>query len=138
MLPLISFISAFLGLSSLPVTWSQFVPTPTGYTVKTGCNNITLRYKQVPTGICELDPNVKSYAGYADVSENEHYFFWLFEARSVDPKTAPLTSWVRCTIYNSCLLSRLTSSTDQRGTGQYVNVRSVVGLHRSLVYTCPC
>lgn len=55
---------------------------------------IPVRYKEVPTGICELDPNVKSYSGYVDVAENEHIFFWFFEARDVDPTEAPLTVWI--------------------------------------------
>jgi carboxypeptidase D len=37
---------------------------------------------------------VKSYSGYADISDHEHIFFWFFEARNVDPKTAPLTAWI--------------------------------------------
>jgi carboxypeptidase C (cathepsin A) len=53
-----------------------------------------VRYMEVPTGICELDPNVKSYSGYADVSENQHIFFWFFEARQVNPNEAPLTVWI--------------------------------------------
>ena len=72
----------------------QFVKPPTGFTNATGYAGIPVRYKEVPTGICELDPNVKSYSGYADVSENQHIFFWFFEARNADPKTAPLTVWI--------------------------------------------
>jgi carboxypeptidase C (cathepsin A) len=72
----------------------QFVKPPTGFTNATGYAGIPVRYKEVPTGICELDPNVKSYSGYADVSENQHIFFWFFEARNVDPENAPLTVWI--------------------------------------------
>ncbi|KAH8815737.1 putative serine carboxypeptidase [Xylogone sp. PMI_703] len=72
---------------------AQFVPPPTDLTTAIG-NGVQVRYKEVPTGICELDPNVKSYAGYADVSENEHIFWWFFEARNGDPKDAPLTIWI--------------------------------------------
>lgn len=39
--------------------------------------DIPVRYKEVPTGTCELDPNVKSYSGYVDVAEDQHYFFWF-------------------------------------------------------------
>lgn len=46
----------------------QFVPAPTDLISTTGYAGIPVRYKQVPTGICELDPDVKSYSGYADVS----------------------------------------------------------------------
>ena len=54
---------------------AQFVPAPTDLITKKGHAGVNVRYKEVPTGICELDPNVKSYSGYADVSENEHIFW---------------------------------------------------------------
>lgn len=53
-----------------------------------------MRYKEVPAGICEQDASVKSYSGYADVAENQHLFFWFFEARNEDPSKAPLTLWI--------------------------------------------
>jgi hypothetical protein len=58
---------------------------------KEGYANISVRYKEVPTGICELNPNVKSYSGYADIAEDQHVFWWFFEARNQDPSEAPLT-----------------------------------------------
>jgi hypothetical protein len=70
---------------------AQFVPAPTDLLTKEGYANISVRYKEVPAGICELDPNVKSYSGYADVGENQHVFWWFFEARNQDPTEAPLT-----------------------------------------------
>jgi carboxypeptidase C (cathepsin A) len=70
------------------------VPAPTNLTSATGFANITVRYKEVPAGICEQDPNIKSYSGYADTEENQHIFFWFFEARNQDPTTAPLTVWI--------------------------------------------
>lgn len=73
---------------------AQFVSPPANLTKKTGYAGIDVRYKQVPTGICELDPSVKSYSGYADVATNQHLFFWFFEARNGDPTTAPLTVWI--------------------------------------------
>lgn len=69
----------------------QFVPAPTDLITKEGYANVSVRYKQVPPGICELNPKVKSYSGYADVGENQHIFWWFFEARNQDPKDAPLT-----------------------------------------------
>jgi hypothetical protein len=57
--------------------FSQFVPAPTDLKNATGYLDIPVRYKEVPTGICELDPNVKSYSGYVDVEEGQHYFFWF-------------------------------------------------------------
>lgn len=81
------------GVISQYVT-AQFVPAPRDLKTKLGFANVTVRYKEVPTGICELDPNVKSYSGYADVEEDQHIFFWFFEAREKDPTTAPLTVWI--------------------------------------------
>lgn len=85
-------LSVLLLLTELAV--SQFVAEPTNFTSATGHAGVGIRYKEVPAGICEQDPNVKSYSGFADVSENEHIFFWFFEARDVDPTTAPLTIWI--------------------------------------------
>ena len=73
---------------------SQFVPAPTDLKSTTGNYDIPVRYKEVPEGICELTPGVKSYSGYADIAENEHIFWWFFEARNQDPTTAPLTVWI--------------------------------------------
>jgi carboxypeptidase C (cathepsin A) len=72
-------------------TLAQFVPAPTDLITKEGYANISVRYKEVPAGICELDPNVKSYSGYADVAEDQHLFWWFFEARNGNPEDAPLT-----------------------------------------------
>lgn len=54
---------------------AQFVPAPTDLITKEGHAGINVRYKKVPAGICEQDPSVKSYSGYADVGENEHIFW---------------------------------------------------------------
>ena len=87
-----SAVSALAAL--LPLTFAQFVTPPKDLKTAKGYANITVRYKQVPAGICELDPKVKSFSGYADVEENQHIFWWFFEARTVDPTTAPLTVWI--------------------------------------------
>ncbi|KAF1911046.1 carboxypeptidase S1 [Ampelomyces quisqualis] len=73
---------------------AQFVPAPTDLITKEGYAGINVRYKEVPAGICELDPNVKSYSGYADVEDDQHIFWWFFETRNGDPKDAPLTVWI--------------------------------------------
>lgn len=73
---------------------AQFVPAPSDLKTKKGYAGVDVRYKEVPPGICEQDPNVKSYSGYADVGENEHIFWWFFEARNGDPTEAPLTVWI--------------------------------------------
>ena len=80
---------AFLAVAS--ATLAQFVPAPKDLTTKLGFAGVQVRYKEVPTGICELNPHVKSYSGYADVAKDQHTFFWFFEAREVDPTHAPLT-----------------------------------------------
>jgi carboxypeptidase C (cathepsin A) len=83
-----------LPLLAASTALAQFVPAPTDLTTKEGYAGINVRYKQVPEGICELDPNVKSYSGYADVADDQHVFWWFFEARNQDPKDAPLTVWI--------------------------------------------
>lgn len=93
---MMSFLVKYVGLllASGTIVASQFVQAPTNWTSKTGFAGIPIRYKEVPVGTCELDPKVKSYSGYADVGENEHMFFWFFEARNQDPVEAPLTVWI--------------------------------------------
>lgn len=73
---------------------AQFVPAPTDLNETTGYLDIPVRYKRVPDGICETTPGVQSFSGYVDIAENEHVFFWFFEARNEDPTTAPLTVWI--------------------------------------------
>ena len=85
---------ATTALALCPAALAQFVTAPTDLKTAKGYANVTVRYKQVPAGICELDPKVKSYSGYADVAEDQHIFWWFFESRTVDPTTAPLTVWI--------------------------------------------
>lgn len=74
---------------------AQFVPPPSDLTsVKGGALGLPARYKKVPNGICETNPNVASYSGYVDVAQDQHMFFWFFEARNQDPATAPLTVYI--------------------------------------------
>ncbi|KAI9655135.1 MAG: hypothetical protein M1821_005618 [Bathelium mastoideum] len=73
---------------------AQFVSPPNDLIKATGYAGVNVRYKEVPTGICELNPSVKSYSGYADVAENQHMFWMFFETRNGDPATAPLTLWI--------------------------------------------
>ncbi|QDS68547.1 hypothetical protein FKW77_010914 [Venturia effusa] len=72
---------------------SQFVYPPTGLRTTKGAAGVTVRYKRVPRGICELDPNVKSFAGYTDIGPDQHIFWWFFEAKQ-DPLDKPLTIWL--------------------------------------------
>jgi carboxypeptidase D len=76
------------------VAQSQFVPAPTDLTTSTGYYGLQVRWKEVPDGICETTPGVKSFSGYVDVEEHQHIFFWFFEARNADPTSAPLTVWI--------------------------------------------
>ncbi|KAL9086409.1 MAG: hypothetical protein Q9159_004186 [Coniocarpon cinnabarinum] len=73
---------------------AQFVTPPTDLQTAQGNAGVQVRYKTVPAGICEQDPNVKSYSGYADVEDNRHIFWWFFEAREKDATEAPLTVWI--------------------------------------------
>jgi carboxypeptidase C (cathepsin A) len=82
------------GAILFSLTAAQFVPAPTDLLKEIGYANVTIRYKEVPAGICEQDPNVKSFSGYADVAENQHIFWWFFETRNDDPSNAPLTVWI--------------------------------------------
>lgn len=84
----------FLASIFLSSVLAQFIPAPTDLISTQGYANLTVRYKEVPNGICELDPNVKSYSGYVDIAPDQHIFFWFFEARNQDPSTAPLTTWI--------------------------------------------
>ncbi|KAI6708701.1 hypothetical protein JHW43_008775 [Diplocarpon mali] len=54
-----------------------------------GAGGVSVRFKEVPNGICETNPDVKSYAGYVDVSPTQHMYFWMFEARQ-NATAAPL------------------------------------------------
>ncbi|ETN43791.1 uncharacterized protein HMPREF1541_11115 [Cyphellophora europaea CBS 101466] len=51
----------------------------------------TVRYKEPK--LCETTDGVKSYAGYLDIAEDKHVFFWFFESRN-DPSTDPTTLWL--------------------------------------------
>ena len=82
-------LTLWLALAGHQVT-AQFVETPTNFTNATGNAGVPVRYKEVPAGICEMNPDVKSYSGYADVEENQHIFWWFFEARNVNASEAPL------------------------------------------------
>ncbi|KZM24247.1 uncharacterized protein EKO05_0005773 [Ascochyta rabiei] len=90
----LSKLYALVPLLAAGLAAAQFVPAPTDLTTKEGYAGVNVRYKQVPEGICELDPNVKSYSGYADVGKDQHVFWWFFEARNQDPSEAPLTVWI--------------------------------------------
>ncbi|KXT12327.1 hypothetical protein AC579_7636 [Pseudocercospora musae] len=87
------FGASLLGALAGP-SLAQFIPAPTDLNASKGYLDIPLRWKLVPEGTCELTPGVKSYSGYVDIHEDQHIFFWFFEARNEDPKKAPLTVWI--------------------------------------------
>lgn len=64
---MLSFTSILSASVVFSAALSQFVSAPTDLNTTQGYANVTVRYKQVPSGICELDPDVKSFSGYADV-----------------------------------------------------------------------
>lgn len=85
--------AALAAAVSIPAA-AQFVTPPTNLTKSTGFLDLTVRWKEVPYGTCELAPGVKSYSGYVDVAPNQHLFFWFFEAREKDPQEADLSVWL--------------------------------------------
>jgi Serine carboxypeptidase len=82
-----------IGLSSR----STQQPARTGFTLSGNStrlpksSNITIRYKK--TEICETTPDVNSFAGYVDLDQDSHVFFWFFEARN-NLATTPTTLWL--------------------------------------------
>jgi hypothetical protein len=85
--------SILLLLSGVWMTAAQFVPAPTDLIKRKGAAGVDIRYKAVPPEICGLDPNVKSFSGYADVAADQHIFWWFFEAKET-PREKPLTIWI--------------------------------------------
>lgn len=72
----------------------QLPDEPTGVKTINTANNVTIRYKEPgKAGVCETTPGVNSYAGYVDLAEDAHTFFWFFESRR-DPKNDPITLWL--------------------------------------------
>lgn len=51
----------------------------------------TVRFKE--SNLCETTEGVKSYAGYVDIADDKHIFFWFFESRN-DPTNDPITLWL--------------------------------------------
>ncbi|KAM0805136.1 putative carboxypeptidase 2 [Usnea florida] len=84
----------FWSLLTAEYVLSQFLSPPPSLTSISSDSGYTVRYKEVPPGICEQRADLKSISGYVDVSADQHIFFWFFEARNQDPTTAPLTTWI--------------------------------------------
>ncbi len=97
------FLTGIIALGAITTT-AQFVvpPAESDWTHVTGFAGIPVRYKEVPSGICETKPGVKSYSGYAEVRPGHHLFFWLHEART-NASQAPLTVWTNGNVAGSSL-----------------------------------
>lgn len=76
--------------ASLASTCAQFVRPPTDLISKQGAAGVSIRYKTVPTGICETRSNVSHLSGYSDVGDS-HLHSQFFETRNGDPTKAPLS-----------------------------------------------
>ncbi|KAI8801367.1 Alpha/Beta hydrolase protein [Cladochytrium replicatum] len=64
--------------------WTTFaLPKAKGYKLR-------MRRNDDISQLC--DPTVASFAGYFDVGDSKHLFFWFFESRS-SPETDPLLMW---------------------------------------------
>ncbi|KXT11585.1 hypothetical protein AC579_3120 [Pseudocercospora musae] len=83
-----------LCLTLLDASRAQFVQPPADLKTSKGNLDLPVRWKEVPAGTCELNPNVKSYSGYVDIATDQHIFFWFFEARNMKPEEAELTVWI--------------------------------------------
>ena len=93
-LPLLATLLSNFGANAAK-SWKRQLPAePTGVQTLTSPSNVTIRFKNPGAeGVCETTPGVDSYAGYVDLDENTHAFFWFFEARH-NPAEAPITLWL--------------------------------------------
>lgn len=62
-------------------------------TTVTSPGGVQVRYKDTTGAVCETTPGVQSFAGYVDLAEDKHSFFYFFAARN-NPETAPITLWL--------------------------------------------
>jgi len=67
-------------------TAAQFIPAPTDLISTKGFLDIPVRYKEVPTGICELDPNVKRSVYFLTYSNMQsEIVVWQIALRPAHP-----------------------------------------------------
>ncbi|KAK5307723.1 hypothetical protein LTR99_000695 [Exophiala xenobiotica] len=72
----------------------QLPAEPTGVQTIISPNGANITYKEPgKEGVCETTPGVNSYAGFINLGENVHSFFWFFESRN-DPANDPITLWL--------------------------------------------
>jgi hypothetical protein len=78
----------------IQVSPRQLPAEPVGVQTVNGPSGMTITYKEPgKEGICETTPGVNSYAGFINLAEDVHSFFWFFESRR-DPANDPLTLWL--------------------------------------------
>ncbi|EXJ90300.1 carboxypeptidase D [Capronia coronata CBS 617.96] len=72
----------------------QLPAEPTGVQTIVSPNGVNITYKEPgKEGVCETTPGVNSYAGFVNLAEDVHSFFWFFESRN-DPANDPITLWL--------------------------------------------
>lgn len=87
-----SFLS--LVLAQLDPSTDDRPANATNVKTITSPGGVTIRYKEPgQDGICETTEGVNSYAGYVDLDDVTHMFFYFVEARK-NPDSAPLTLWL--------------------------------------------
>lgn len=82
------------GGPSIQVLPRQLPAEPTGVQTIISPNGANITYKEPgKDGICETTPGVNSYAGFINLAEDIHAFFYFFESRR-DPANDPITLWL--------------------------------------------
>lgn len=76
--------AAGAALAQLPATITNHKKIDLG-------DGVGVRYKEPQ--LCETTEGVNSYAGFLDIADDKHLFFWFFESRN-DPETDPVTLWL--------------------------------------------
>ncbi|KAL6246505.1 hypothetical protein RBB50_006742 [Rhinocladiella similis] len=78
----------------LQVSPRQLPAEPTDVQTIISPSGANITYKEPgKEGVCETTPGVNSYAGFINLGENVHSFFWFFESRN-DPANDPITLWL--------------------------------------------
>ncbi|KIW19594.1 hypothetical protein PV08_00167 [Exophiala spinifera] len=78
----------------IQVSPRQLPAEPTDVQTIISPSGVNITYKEPgKEGVCETTPGVNSYAGFINLAENVHSFFWFFESRN-DPANDPITLWL--------------------------------------------
>lgn len=82
------------GGPKIQVLPRQLPTEPTGVQTIISPIGANITYKEPgKDGVCETTPGVNSYAGFINLGEDVHSFFWFFESRN-DPANDPITLWL--------------------------------------------